>query len=406
MDKQCGILAFVPDVWGDVWQPRHHVLSGLSRHFKVLWVSQPTYVEKWRQTGIKDSLTGRGVRKVSERFWAYAPRLPADYKRHYAKRGIIPDCFRRYNAWWERRHVAQIKRLLERMGIRRVILYIWRPEFARYAERIPHELLCYHIDDEYSFSSAEDVPTSNEEIELLRKADHVFIHSKSLLDKKGHINPKTRYVPNGVDFDLFQEVMHSDAPEPSDLRGIPHPRIGYVGYIKRHIDLPLLLAIARQRRDWSLVLVGPVRDQQAEIAGDVAALRKEPNVHFLGGKSSRDVAPYIKGFDVCLMCYRKTHYTKYIYPMKLHEYLACGRPVVATQLENLEEFANALTFAATPSQWLDAIAAAADSPTPEQVTLRVSLASRNSWSARVELIAAEMQKGLLKPVAETAHASS
>ncbi|MBT3191558.1 MAG: glycosyltransferase [Verrucomicrobia bacterium] len=389
-----GILAFVPDLWGDIWQSRHHVVSGLSEHANVLWVSPPTYVDTWRNEGTRAALTGRGLQVVNDRCWAYAPRLPADYKRRYAKTGLLAGCFRRYNAWWERRYVARIQRLIRDMDIDRVILYVWRPEFAKYAERIPHDLLCYHIDDEYSFSPSEDAPIADEEMRLLKKSDVVFIHSKTLLKKKGHINPNTHYMPNGVDFERFSKVMESGAAEPADLRCIPHHRIGYVGYIKRHIDLPLLLAIARKRRDWSLVLVGPVRNEHADIAADVAALRQEPNVHFLGGKDSQDVPLYIKGFDVCLMPYRVTDYTKYIYPMKLHEYLACGKPVVSTPLLNLREFGEILSFAERPGEWLEVIQSALNETGPEPVARRAAVAKENSWRNRVHEIATLLESAL------------
>ena len=46
-----GILTFVPDLWDEQHQSRHHVLKGLSEQYKVLWVSPTTYVEGWRNQG-------------------------------------------------------------------------------------------------------------------------------------------------------------------------------------------------------------------------------------------------------------------------------------------------------------------------------------------------------------------
>jgi len=272
------------------------------------------------------------------------------------------------------------------MGMQRTILYVWRPEFAEQVDLIPHDLLCYHIDDEYSFSPDKDVPIGSDEMKLLRQADLVFIHSRTLMEKKGHVNPNTHYVPNGVDFDLYRAATESTDPEPDDLRPIPHPRIGYVGYVKRHIDLPMLLELARTRRDWSLVLVGPVRDEHADIGADVAALRSEPNVHFLGARPARDLPFYTRGFDVCLMPYRQTNYTRYIYPLKLHEYLACGKPVVATPLENLREFADVLRFAECSDEWVSAIETALGDFDAGLARSRQAVARQSSWEHRVHVI--------------------
>jgi hypothetical protein len=45
------------------------------------------------------------------------------------------------------------------------------------------DLSCYHIVDEYSFSTTEQ-PLDQVEVELIRRVDQVFIHSPALLEKK------------------------------------------------------------------------------------------------------------------------------------------------------------------------------------------------------------------------------
>jgi len=59
----------------------------------------------------------------------------------------------------------------------------------------------------------------------------------------------------------------------------------------------------------------------------VASLARQPNVHFLGGKRIGELPGYTQHLDVCAMYYALNDYTKFIYPLKLHEYLATGRPV-------------------------------------------------------------------------------
>src|SRR5437667_8567412 len=104
---------------------------------------------------------------------------------------------------------------------------------------MPHDLSIYHVDDEYSFSFGE-VEISPAERSLLKSVDQVFMHSPALMHKKGGFNPNTEFVPNGVDYRMFATAV----PEPEDLRRIPHPRIGYVGYLKRMLNWPLLLELS------------------------------------------------------------------------------------------------------------------------------------------------------------------
>ena len=59
------------------------------------------------------------------------------------------------------------------------------------------------------------------------------------------------------------------------------------------------------------------------------------------------------------MCYRLGNlWTQAIYPLKMHEYLACGIPVVSAPVPAVQEFGEVVRLAQTPHQWHDAIDAA------------------------------------------------
>src|SRR4029077_20291908 len=96
---------------------------------------------------------------------------------------------------------AARQRLVNR-GAKRIALYIWRDEFAAALELVDHDFSCYHIDDEYNFSER-DMPTTAREMQLMRRVDQVIVHSPALFEKKGHVNPRTALVANGVDFKHF-----------------------------------------------------------------------------------------------------------------------------------------------------------------------------------------------------------
>ena len=94
------------------------------------------------------------------------------------------------------------------------------------------------------------------------------------------------------------------------------------------------------------------------------------------------------------MCYRNTEYTKYIYPLKLHEYLACGKPIVATPLKNLKDFKDVLYFADGQEDWIENIQRCLDEQNKELVQKRIAVARENSWDARVEEILSIFQEKL------------
>lgn len=282
------------------------------------------------------------------------------------------------------------RKILIRKGCKKIVLYLWRPEFEPALDFIPSDLSCYHIDDEYSFS-AQDSPISEDETKLISRVDQVFIHSPGLLEKKGNINPHTAFTPNGVDFKAYA----SEVPEPEDIRGIPHPRIGYSGRIKRQLDWQLLRELVTHHPEWNFVFVGASNGHE-DILGLIQDLSQRSNVRFLGDKTTSELAQYPQHFDVCVMPYIQDGYTKYIYPLKLHEYLASGRPVVGTPIPSLNPFRDSILLPNDVEQWAAAIA---ESLLPAANTsykrmMRQEIAQKFDWEVITRHIAEEISSRL------------
>jgi glycosyltransferase involved in cell wall biosynthesis len=224
----------------------------------------------------------------------------------------------------------------------------------------------------------------------------VIIHSPALLEKKGHLNPHTEYVPNGVEYDAYASPRY----EPADIRSIPRPRIGYTGFLKRQLDWPVILRLVERRPDWSFVFVGPASPHD-EVRRALDELSKRENAHILGGKSVLELPAYPQHFDVCLMPYRADPYTRYIYPLKLHEFLASGRPVVATHIRSLDEFADLITLVDDADDWPPAIesALAPGEAAAGRREARQEVARLHDWDRLVHRIAIAMARRLSSDLA-------
>lgn len=382
---EIGVVAFVPEKWGGPWLSRHQVLTRLSRYFHVLWVEP---AGGWRELLGSGKPTNRPhpSEVFPEGFTLYQPER------------WLPQFGRpaRLASWTAAERGRRAAALIRRRGCKTVVFYLWRPHFDTVLDSRSYDLSCYHIVDEYSFSPSEQ-PLTDQEIRLMKRVDQVFIHSPALLERKGRFNPHTRFVPNGVNYRAFAAPQ----AEPADLAGIPHPRLGYVGIIKTQLDFQLLFDLAGRHAEWSFVFVGPTGKLGAD-APLVERFSQLPNVHFLGHKPIEVACAYPQHMDVCLLPYKANDYTKYIYPLKLNEYLAGGKPIVGTSIRSLLDFAHVIKLASTQEEWARALT---ESLTPaalsiDQIEKRRNIARQVDWETLVHTIAGSLCSRLGSPYKE------
>lgn len=376
---EVGILAFVPERWGGVWMPRHQVCTRLARWFPVVWVNP---APEWRQAlNRPPAATDGAVPRGCAGFRVYEPEpwLPRMHRPAFV------------SALTARARIARARRLLSSCSS--TVFYIWRPAFAEVLDLARADLSVYHIDDEYSFSDVE-APLDEREARLIRRVDQVIIHSPALLQKKGGLNPHTTFVPNGVDYRAYSRPC----AEPRDLGQVPHPRIGYVGVIKKHLDFRLLISLAERHRGWNFVLIGP-QGYLGEAEPLFRQLLLMENVRWLGPRPVEELPAYTQHLDVCLMCYLVNDYTRYIFPLKLHEYLASGRPAVGSPIRTLQDFAHLVPLCGTLDQWSRAIQESLEPErsSPERVEERRRTARRYDWETLVGSIARKICERLGRP---------
>jgi len=179
---------------------------------------------------------------------------------------------------------------------------------------------------------------------------------------------------------------------PPEMAAIPRPIVAHVGRLNTKIDFALLAEIARRRRDWSVVVLGPLapvfpHEQRAEVAAFFA----QPNAYHIERKRAAELPRYLRHVDVTLMAYRMVGWVVRGFPLKLFEYLAAGKPCVGAPLEENLRYRDAITIAESPNEWIAAIEHALANDSAELVRKRMALAKANSWEARaariVELVA-------------------
>ncbi len=227
---------------------------------------------------------------------------------------------------------------------------------------------------------------------LLQRSDLVFANSLSLLEKARQFTPNAHLFRAGVDVEAFQAAAEEAAVPPPDLQALAHPIVGYTGSIHEWLDLNLLGEVARGLPLWQFVMVGAVMR-------DIGSLRGIPNIHWLGPRAHRVLPHYIRHFDACMIPYALDPYTASAYPGKLNEYLALGKPVVATPLPELiaynREFGDIVHLADAAGSFREALHRATGEDAEARRPRYVATARANSWKAQLDAMSALITERLL-----------
>ncbi len=250
-----------------------------------------------------------------------------------------------------------------------------------YAGHLGERMIVYDCMDE--LSQFQDAPAglAERERELTRRADLIFCGGRKMREKRLPLNANTHFYGTGVDCDHFGAALSAKLPVDPDIAALKGPVLGYFGVVDERIDYKLLTALADAHDDWSIAMVGPL----AKVSP--ASLPHRPNLHWLGARPYEQLPAITKGFTVSLMPFAINAATEYINPTKALEYMAAGRPIVATALNEVRSnFRTVSRIARTHAEFIKMCHREARSPSRLRVQRGLKLAAENTW----EVITAKM----------------
>lgn len=235
------------------------------------------------------------------------------------------------------------------------------------------------------------------EKKAMQEADVCVATSITLSREAARWNRKSVCIPNAADTRLFRQAMEKKLTQPEELQGEQRSVVCYTGHIDHRLDYQILLTSARQHSDTLFLLIGPVSGTEWERSG----LASLPNVLFTGKKALHELPAYLQYAQAALIPFKCNALTASIYPLKLNEYLAAGKAVVATPFsEDIRAFKQAISLAEQPAAFADALGEALKSDTPQEREKRLKVAEENTWEVRVAafraLFAPERQESLIK----------
>jgi glycosyltransferase involved in cell wall biosynthesis len=228
---------------------------------------------------------------------------------------------------------------------------------------------------------------------VIALADVVSASSPGQAERYRPERPDLIVAPNGVDPERFA----GPRPRPGDLPNDGRPLAGYHGAIADwRFDWDLFAGVAAALPDWWFPLVGPVDPRDA---ADVSRLARLPNVIRLGERGPNALPGYVNAFDVGTMWYPRNPVTENAVPMKLYEYLAAGKPCVATPLPACEAAQGVWTAHDVPGFVAALEAALAAGSTEEFAAAAAAETEAAAWPKRLEPVFAALEQADLLRVA-------
>jgi glycosyltransferase involved in cell wall biosynthesis len=108
----------------------------------------------------------------------------------------------------------------------------------------------------------------------------------------------------------------------------------------------------------------------------------------LGRRPYAAMPGYLHAFDACLVPFARSRLTAGVNPIKLREYLAAGRPTVATDLPEVRPYGYVVETVDAPVQWPQAVARAlANDDEGARARRRASVAG-DSWERTADRVEA------------------
>lgn len=278
--------------------------------------------------------------------------------------------------------LPQVLRQIAHMGIRNPVVWSYQPtdtalQIARGLEPVALVYDCVS-----NFTQVPGVPkdTSQTEQEWLDAANLVLVDSLFLRQKHSGKRPDLIQLPPGVDYGRFSQAYSA-----ADLSASVH-KVCFFGTLGAPwFDFGLVESIADA--GFKVSLIGHKSTQHR--------LFDHPNVEYSPPVTQSQLPALLKPMEALLIPYRMIEFTQGVFPSKVYECLATGKPVISVPLPDLQgELSKHIYLADNAAQFIDLLQRLPELETKEKVRSRLALARKNSWESRLNVISEELERTL------------
>jgi len=384
------IIIIAAEPWEHyTWRRRHHVAWNLAKKNRVLFVEPPlTLFNPFFDINLswKHLLNLGRLKRQGHNLYSYSPW------RRYPLSLPLSSIFD-YKKINQDDAIKGVVKVVKRLGFKNPILWIYyHPYHYDYYGIFNEKIVVTDWYDKFTAPAGIDIPKDamdkirDREDRILKRADIVFAVSKKLADDLRAKNGNVYVIPQGVDVDSFTNITDRDKKSAAKRLGrIKRPLLGFLGIMHSKVDFNLLNYIAEEKPDWSILLMGKEWLWNNADIESYRKLRCRKNVFYTGELKKESIPAYLTHMDVCLLPLKNTEFNRFSNPLKLCQYLAAGKPIVAVDLGIKYDFHEFIKITYDKDEFIMKIEECLNEACDEGLsTRRKEVAGDNSWGKRVE----------------------
>jgi glycosyltransferase involved in cell wall biosynthesis len=391
------ILAFPPGNWTypEIFgSTRYHLWTLASMGWRVVYIEPP----------MKPRLTSRTWKAPDRDFHVLSPSWVPPFAVRYS-RGV-----KLANKWRSLTSLLQAKqalRYVHKIGWKPDVYWFGAPWHGKVCDALPPgPLKVGHFYDELSKSPAltgdrQEILWSWEK-ELLTRLDIAFCTSLPIIKRREQFPGKTLLVENVISEKVFfpeeKPVLDNKTNELVEkMRSLPRPLAAYGGIVDLRLNLEFFQKVLEDIPNLQLAMLGavsPLIDSKLK-----EFLEHHPRVHLFGRIPYSAYLTLYKQADVLLLGHHRNAFTDAMYPEKLTEYFAVGKPVVSVDLPEVvrvckEEAPGLARIVSNSAQFSQAVGDALKESDEGKRAARIAFATHHTFQSAGRGLDQELQRGL------------
>ncbi len=222
----------------------------------------------------------------------------------------------------------------------KILSLSWTPN-KFYCDKIKPEKLIYEYIDELEIFHMYGPEMEKDHQELLQKADTTVCTATKLFEQVKGKAKNPIISTNAGDYDFFAKT------EQFEINDLIKDKIknydcilGYYGAVAKWYDYELVKKVANMKKNWLWVIVGINYDGTLDKSG----ILDIENVLYIPPQPYKLLPSFLKAFDIATIPFIINEITLSTSPVKLFEYMASGKPIIASKMPECLKYESVKTY--------------------------------------------------------------